>query len=598
MATGCNSLEKEKEEQRFDFVGSSNDQGENWEANIDGIESMEEHVSNGSEKALVLNVDAQIMQIGRQSDISFGSMDVLTCNNKANDGDECGPVLREHWIPTGKLSVGRSRSGFPDCKCDHLVQLLVCKNEHTRETLDITDKYEIVVTVTYDETNGTRGSSLQMPDYQCKRLRTETKCGVNRSMAGVVGFLFRFHEPSTKYKIVFTLQTAPPKKRGRKKISKEHRVCEKLSEITVTLETGFRQLKKPGKPRKEMTARKIPLSSELGPASLSKTNMELCKRSTWVVNQLQSHRNDAKWDDFDKFSRDLLLRFKDTDTQITIKLEQSVAALYRKDFERSLELLDESFRLMPQAKNMHLLAGRGYGYRAGVARRLKNLGDADHFMQLAEQNNRTCHTNLDTSYIAYEKASVLLDFIGLSPQRSLKQVSEALHNLEKCIDVCLRVEMEDNDLCVQRHHFAFVKIALLLLDCRTDSARERVLGKDLIAKGQDCLNTIKTKYWSEITEGLKIQFYLANSDLEYRKENFMETVKFASFAKDKAEESGFKTEISLAQERLDHSRVLARGNATGNGSWSTPATPFSASEGEKGDISSSGSESDWLKILE
>ena len=579
------------------LVGSSHDQGETTEANVDGIESMEEHISNGSEKALVLNVDAQIMQIGRQSDISFGSMDVLTSHCKAKNGDKCGPVLREHWTPIEKLTVGRSRSGFPDCKCDHLVQLLVCKNEHTRETLDITDKYEIEVTVTYDETNGTRGPSLQMPDYQCKHLRTETKCGVNRSMAGVVGFLFRFHELTTKYKIVFTLQTAPPKKRGRKKISKEHRVCEKFSQISITLETGFRQLTKSGKPRKGMNARKIHPSSELGPASLSKTNMELCKQSTWVVNQLQLRRNDAKWDDFDKFSRVLLLRFPDTDTQITIKLEQSKAALYRNDFKGSLQLLDESFRLMPQAKNMHLLAGRGYGYRAGVARRLKHLGDADHFMQLAEQNNHACHTNLDTSYIAYEKASVLLDFIGLLPQRSLKQVSEALHNLEKCIDVCLRVEMEDSDLCVQRHHFAFVKIAMLLLDCGTDAARERVLSEDFIAKGQDCLNTIKTKYWSEITEGLKIQFYLANSDLEYRKGNFLEAVKFAILAKDKAEEFGFNTEISLAQERLEHLRVLARGEATGNGSCSTPATPVSTSEGEKGDISSSGSESDWLKIL-
>ena len=35
-----------------------------------------------------------------------------------------GPVLREHWKPSGLLSVGRSRLGFPDCHYDHLVQLL------------------------------------------------------------------------------------------------------------------------------------------------------------------------------------------------------------------------------------------------------------------------------------------------------------------------------------------------------------------------------------------------------------------------------------------------------------------------------------------
>ena len=193
-----------------------------------------------------------------------------------------------------------------------------------------------------------------------------------------------------------------------------------------------------------------------------------------------------------KFSCDLLLKFADADTQITIKLEQSLAALYRNDFERSVEFLDEVFGLMPKATNLQLLAGRAYSCRAGIARRRRNFGEAHAFMELAEQNNLACHTNLETSYIAYEKASVLLDFIGFSPQRSARQVSEALHSLEKCIDVCLRLEMEDTSIL----HFAFVKIALLLLDCRTDVARERVLNKELIGNSEECLNTLKNKYWS------------------------------------------------------------------------------------------------------
>ena len=331
---------------------------------------------------------------------------------------------------------------------------------------------------------------------------------------------------------------------------------------------------------------------------MPKTNTELCKRSVWAVNQLQSRRNDGKWDDFDKFAGDLLLKFPDTDTQITIKLEQSVAALYRNDFERSLQFIDESFELMPQATNVQLLAGRGYGYRAGVARRQKKLGEAASFMQLAEQNSHLCHTNLDTSYIAYEKASVLLDFIGLSPQRSLDQVREALSSLERCIDVCVRLEKEDNELNIQRHHFGFIKIAMLLLDCRTDVARERVLSEEFIAKGQECLNTLKTKYWADIMEAVKIQFNLASSDLEYRKGNFVEAERFASLAKDMAEDFGFNTEISLAQERLNYMRVLARAGTRGNNLRLFPPSLVSASEGESGDVSSSGSESDWLQILE
>ena len=593
MATGqCESFDHEKE-QCFESFRSSTDVVDETEMS----ESVISHrATNASKEDLILNVEARFLLIGRQGGISFGSVDPHTSQSIAKGSDKGGPVLREFGRPTGKLSVGRSRTGFPDCEHDHLVQLLVCKNEKTRETLNITDKYEVIVKVTCD---GEGHSSFAMPDYQCKRIKSETESGVCRAMAGVVGFLFRFHEPSTKYKIHFALKTALPKKRGKKKIASENRVCETASEISITLETGSRTLRKPGKPRKEVEDNRVALSfAELGPASVSKESRELCKRSLWVMNQLQSRRNDAKWDDFDRLSYNLLLKFPDTDTQITIKLEQSKAAVYRNDLEGSLQLMDEAFTLMPQATNVHLLAARGYGYRAGVARRLRNLGEADYFMQLAEQNDRACHTSLDTSYIAYEKASVLHDFIGLSPQRSPKQVNEALHNLEMCIDVCLRMEMENSGICVQRHHFAFAKIAMLLLDCRTDVARERVLSEELIANSQECLNTLKNKYWSDITEGLKIQFHLASSDLEYRRGNYTEAERFASLAKDRAEEIGFNSEISLAQERLNYTRVLARREAIGNDTRPSQASLASASEGENGDVSSSGSESDWLQILE
>ena len=594
MTTGGEGFDQNREEHCLELAGYSDHRREIRQTNDDEeSERMKEQTSNAREGSFVLNVVSQVMQIGRQSEISFGSVDERISHGTGSD--KGGPVLREHWRPTGRLRVGRSRVGFPDCKYDHLLQLLVCKNGQTRETLDITDKYDISVRVTYD---AKRDASLDMPDYQCKRIKSETQNGVNRIMAGVVGFLFRFHEPSTKYKIDFALRTAPPKK-NKKETSREDRDCETLSELSITLETGPRALKKSGTGgTKQMEEKKVALSFKLGPAALSKESKELCKQSTWVVNQLQSRRNDAKWEDFDKFSCDLLLKFADADTQITIKLEQSVAALYRNDFDRSVEFLDEAFGLMPKAINVQLLTGRGYGYRAGIARRRRNFGEAHSCMELAEQNSLACHTNLDTSYIAYEKASVLLDFIGLSPQRSLKQVSEALHSLEKCIEVCIRVEMEDNDIRVQRHHFAFVKIALLLLDCRTDVGRKRVLTKELIAISEGCLNTLKTKYWSDITEGLKIQFYLASSDLEYRKENYTEAARFANLAKAEAEEFGFNTEISLAQERLDYLRVLVPREETGSGRQPSSASLVSASEGEHGDVSSSGSESDWLQSLE
>ena len=574
-----------------DLVGyPDDDQGEN-------IESERAQNKSREDGGFVLNVNASCMQIGRQNDISFGSVD-KTSDSKVNESDESGPVLTEYWRPAGKLSVGRSRSGFPDCKYDHLVQLLVRKNKYTREALDITDNYKITMTVTYHEANG---SSFQMPDYQCKRLKTETQCGVNRSLVGVVGFLFRFHEPNTKYKITCTLLTTPTKRGGKTNIARETDACKKLSEISVVLETGERSKWKSVKPREKTEVRKVSPSFALGPASLSKPDAKLLERSVSVVNKLQSLRNDGKWEDFDKLSCDLLQTFPDTDIQITVKLEQGMAALYtsRNDFERALHFFDESLELMSQAKNMKLLAGRGYGYLAGIARRQKNLGEATSLMQLAEQNSHECSDSLlDRSYIAYEKASVLLDFIGLAPQKSLQQVREARDNLKRCIDLCNQLEKDDNDFHIQRHHFAFVKIAMLVLDCGTDAARERVLSEDFIAEGEESLMTLKTEYWTEVTESVKIQFYLASSDLEYRKRNYLEAERFANLAKDKAENFGFNTEISLAEKRLDHIRGVANIGRNRNDSRLFTPTSVGESEGDDGDISSSASESDWLQNLD
>ena len=55
--------------------------------------------------------------------------------------------------------------------------------------------------------------------------------------------------------------------------------------------------------------------------------------------------------------------------------------------------------------------------------------------------------------------------------------------------MCLRVEMQDEELYVKNHHFAFIKIAMLLLDCRIEAARERVLSEEFIPKGEKCLKT-------------------------------------------------------------------------------------------------------------
>ena len=318
-------------------------------------------------------------------------------------------MLRELWKPRGLLRVGRSRLGFPDCHCDHI--------------------------------------------------KSETESDADGSMAGVVGYLFRFHEPDTKYKMSFSLNAIPPKRKGGKRnVQRQTTTCETICQISVTLETGFPESSKSGTRKTKKKAKENAVSPlfALSPPLLSKESTVLYKRCSWVGKQLQSSRDNARWEDFDDYASGLLLKFTDADTQIAIKLEQSVEACYQNEPDHALQLIDEAFIFMSEAKNPHLLGGRAYGYRAGILRRQGNLGKAEYCVNLAGQNIAACQTSMDTSLIAYERASMLMDFIGRTPHRSLKQVNEARRNLEKCIDVYQRVETENSQVYVMKHHFVVV----------------------------------------------------------------------------------------------------------------------------------------------
>jgi len=556
--------------------------------------SDDERETSDNDNFFGLNVvNDSIFQSARDNFLNSRSVDdSIHSENQSNvkSGDENGPVLRELWKPRGLLSVGRSRLGFPDCDIDHLVQLLVCKNQHTREALDIGGDYDVTVAVSYD---GESASSLKLPDYQCKRIKSElTKSGTDASMIGVIGYLFRFHETDTRYKISFSLNAIQPKRRGKKRSLKEHTACETICQISVMLETGPMISLKTGKAKKMTKESTVSLLFALSLPCLSEESTVLYKRSWWVTNQLRSCRNSFKSEDFYKHASDLLLTFTDADTHIAIKLEQSMKASYQDQPDRALQLIDEAFSFMSEAKNPQLLAGRGYVYRAEILRTQGSLGEAEHCVNLAWQNIAGCQTGLDTSLIAWERASILIDFIGRTPHRSLKLVNEARSNLEKCIDVCLHLETENSDLFVKQVFvIALLAMTILLLDCDSDVARKRTVNEEFIAKARWCLDTLRNKYWSEMTLVDKVDFYLSSSDLEYRRRNFTEVKEFARMAKNKAVEMGLYLEPPKAQERLDFIRVITRGHTIDNGPQK------SESEGENADMSSSEAESDWLTAI-
>ena len=119
----------------------------------------------------------------------------------------------------------------------------------------------------------------------------------------------------------------------------------------------------------------------------------------------------------------------------------------------------------------------------------------------------------------------------LTPNRSLKLVNETRSILEKCIDICLHVDTETTNLYAKQFFVVvLLSMPILLLDCDSNVGRNRTVGKEFIAKAQWCLETLRNKYWSEMTLLDRVCFYMSSSDLEYRQSNYTEAEEFARLA--------------------------------------------------------------------
>lgn len=84
----------------------------------------------------------------------------------------------------------------------------------------------------------------------------------------------------------------------------------------------------------------------------------------------------------------------------------------------------------------------------------------------------------------------------------------------------------------------------------TPGRKKEVSAAD-IREASDSLETLRNNYWDGIAEGEKIQYYLAEADLNWRQKRYPEAEKSALMAHNMAIEFGFDTEIEPAKDRLD-----------------------------------------------
>ncbi|XP_031563214.1 uncharacterized protein LOC116298800 [Actinia tenebrosa] len=332
------------------------------------------------------------------------------------------------------------------------------------------------------------------------------------------------------------------------------------------------------------------------PASPSDSYIQLCRISDEVMLQLQVVRDNGKWELFDDIVVTLSRKYQSKEAEIVILLEKSMAACYQSRLEESTEMILKAIDMAKETENSSVLTGRGFHYLSGVYRRQNLMGKANDCVIKSEQNFHNKHLTLDSTFLAYERASVLMDFISKCPNPPASMINDAKAGLIKCIDGCTALE-EDTECLryVKKHHFAFIKRAMLLLDCRTASGRKRTVSQESIKEAEKSLKTLRTRYWDGIAQGEKVQYFLGLADLYFRLEDFPKAEETANEVLSMAKTFGFNTEIKPAQDRLEEiarkQQVKKEPCCYGNSGYTYTSSDIS--EGQNGDVSSS--ESDFME---
>ena len=284
------------------------------------------------------------------------------------------------------------------------------------------------------------------------------------------------------------------------------------------------------------------------------------KRFHIILNRLHPLRDSGNFMDFTSVADSILMNSKgDLELELLILLEKSVVVSYQNDLENAEAMVRE---VLSKLKNSEArvemkdyLVTMAHIYLTGTYRRQYKHGKADSTIAVAEQvspksQNET--SRFVKALILYEMASNLTIYINSVPlhlSARKKLVEQSKHYMKQCID--LSIELDGNSLYIKKHHFGLLKLAALDLNCGTRAAREQVTSDKCIADAQTCLRAVQEKYENEMSEGQKIQFLGAKSDLNYRLGDLEAAQSEATQALQLAETLGFNLEIVPFRERLE-----------------------------------------------
>lgn len=287
-----------------------------------------------------------------------------------------------------------------------------------------------------------------------------------------------------------------------------------------------------------------------------------------VLKRLHPLRDSGKWKDFNSVA-DAIIKTEqgDLELKILMLIEKSVVVSYQNDLEGAEAMVLEALETLNKTKveMSNFLVTMAHLHLTGFYRRQNKHGKAEDSIAIAEQSSQNGNSRFVKALIYYELASNLTKYVSSIPlDRSAREeyVERAKNYMKQCVDLC--IELDDSSVYIKKHHFGLVKLALLDLNCRTKAARSQNTCTRSIEEAKNCLKTVEEKYEVEMKEGQKIQFLVAQCDLNYRQNNLQTALRLAHRALDLAKDHGFSLEITAIKGRQDEISKLITTTETMN----------------------------------
>lgn len=278
-----------------------------------------------------------------------------------------------------------------------------------------------------------------------------------------------------------------------------------------------------------------------------------------ITNQIYPLRDNGRWKEFYKIVDQRILFAKQNgqfEEEIFMTIEKSTALSYQKKNEQSMEVVKQANEMISSAHGLKMkefLTVMSHCQLAALYRREQKMFKATHAVVIAEQNAEFVPSYLAKAYVMYERASNQAMYTSVvstqQPERE-EYEKETREDHKSCISLCEKLLSETDDIYLRRHHFCFLKLALMDLNCRNANARIQPVNEDSVREANECITRMEESYSGEMSEATSILLLTVQSDYKYRTGDYTNAISFAEKALKISKRLGFQLEIQELQERL------------------------------------------------